>query len=133
VIVKKDTVAEVVKEASTKMTDPNYSAVMVGGFVQTQPQVAQYITAHAQDVGGAEGVAHVVFHAALVSLCFQRANNRSVPQLSFEDLDRASGDDGAERLKKRQPYVYEFLEQNVEDVPMRKVLALLALAMDWTM
>jgi len=29
----KDQVAAVVTEASNKMSDPNYSAVMVGGFV----------------------------------------------------------------------------------------------------
>ena len=33
---KKEAVTAVVAEASQKMSDPNYAAVMVGGFVQTQ-------------------------------------------------------------------------------------------------
>ena len=39
----KDQVASVVTEASQKMSDPNYSAVLVGGFVQNQTPVAQFI------------------------------------------------------------------------------------------
>ena len=130
-IIKKQTVAEVVKEASTKMSDPNYSAVMVGGFVQEQPQVAQYIGAHVEEVGGAEGVAGVVFHAALISLCFKRGYGRSVKAIAFDELDHVSEGDSSEKLKTSQPFVFEFLEQNVETPAARTVLALIALAMDW--
>src|SRR3954468_18973562 len=68
----KDQVAAVVTEASQKMSDPNYSAVLVGGFVQSQTQVAQFISAHDGELGGAEGIVNVIFHCALFSQCFQR-------------------------------------------------------------
>ncbi len=41
----KEQVAAVVAEAGKKMSDPNYSAVLVGGFVQSQTPVAQFISA----------------------------------------------------------------------------------------
>lgn len=130
-IIKKDTVAEVVKEASTKMTDPNYSAVMVGGFVQEQPHVAQYISASATELGGAEAVASVVFHAALIGLCFQRGYKRSVRRITFDDMDHVSDGDRDATLTKQQPFIKEFLEQNVEHPEARRVLTLIALAMEW--
>ena len=49
-------VAEVVQEASKKMNDPNYSAVLVGSFVQDQPDTCEYIKSSMDDMGGAEAV-----------------------------------------------------------------------------
>lgn len=129
--VHKKTVAEVVAEASEKMKDPNYSAVMVGGFVQTQSSAAQYISAHEQEIGGTEQVVNAIFHAALVALCYQRANNRTVPEMSFADLDHVAGDDVAQRLHDLQPAVHEYIQTNVDTQAVRDVIFLVALAMDW--
>lgn len=123
-------VAEVVAEASIKMKDPNYSAVMVGGFVQTQHPTAQYVSAYEQDLGGTEAVVHVIFLASLVALCFQRAHGRSVPRMEFRDLDQVAGEDAAERLSERQPAIREYIDSNAESPVARKVLYLVALAMD---
>lgn len=128
--ITKQTVLEVVNEASVKMQDPNYSAVMVGGFVQTQNPAAQYISAHADEIGGPEQVVSAIFHAAMLGLCFQRAQNRSVPEMSFADLDRVAGSDLAERLAGVQPALHEYISSNVEDAKVRELLSLLALAMD---
>ena len=128
--ITKQTVVDVVNEASVKMQDPNYTAVMVGGFVQTQNPAAQYISAHADEIGGPEQVVSAIFHAALLSLCFQRANNRSVPEMSFADLDRVAGDELATRLAGVQPALHEYIFSNVEDAKVRELLSLLALAMD---
>lgn len=125
------TVAEVVAEASTKMSDPNYSAVLVSGFVQSQRATSHYLTAHARELGGPDGVVHTVFHAALIALCFQRANNRSVRTLTFEDLDRGAGGNPEERLRASQPFVLDYIQANVDHAPMRGILITLALAMDW--
>ena len=76
--IREETVVEVVQEASTKMADANYSAVMVGGFVQTQAAAAQYISAFATELGGPEGVVNTIFHASLIAVCFQRAYGRTV-------------------------------------------------------
>ncbi len=129
--VSKDTIAEVVQEASVKMSDPNYSAVMVGGFVQNQPPTAQYISTYESDVGGTENIVNIIFHAALIDLCYQRAEGRSTRTMSFEDLDHVSGADSLARLEARQPAVHEYIVSNVENPVMQKILSLIALAIDW--
>lgn len=119
-----------VAEASTKMSDPNYSAVLVGGFVQTQGPAAQYISASASDLGGAEEVVNTIFHTALMAECFKRANNRTVPEMSFDILDRVSKGDRKEALRKKQPGVLEYIETNIENDDMAKTVMLFCLAMD---
>jgi hypothetical protein len=127
---KKEVVAQVVSEASTKMSDPNYSAVMVGGFVQSQTSTSQFITAHQKELGGAEAIVNVIFHAALLGQCFQRGVGRSVRALSFEDLDSVAGGDTLATLEMRQPSLHEFITSNVENDDAKKLLALIALAFD---
>src|SRR5258707_1731094 len=97
----KDQVAAIVTEASNKMSDPNYSAVMVGAFVQSQTPVAQFISAHERDLGGAEAIVNVIFHCALVAQCYQRAGGR-IRTLSYEDLDGAAGGEALGRPRKSQ-------------------------------
>jgi hypothetical protein len=128
--IEQATVLEVVKEASGKMTDANYSAVMVGGFVQTQGPAAQYISAHATELGGPEGVVNTIFHAALIAVCFQRANRRSVRRIRFDELDHVASGDQEANLRDQQPAVLDYIDVNVELPAMRKVLTLLALAME---
>jgi hypothetical protein len=126
-----ETVAEVVKEASEKMIDPNYSAVMVGGFVQAQGPAAQYIKAHAAELGGAEGVINAIFHASLLGICFQRGNQRTVRQMSFDELNHVADGDSEATLARVQPALLEYIHANVEVDAMKRVLILVALAMDW--
>jgi hypothetical protein len=125
----KDQVAAVVTEASTKMSDPNYSAVMVGGFVQNQTPVAQFISAHERELGGAEAIVNVIFHCALVAQCYQRAGAR-VRTLSYEDLDAAARGEPLVRLAKAQLPVHEFICANIENVDAQKLVAMIALAID---
>ncbi len=125
------TVKEVVEEASVKMKDPNYSAVMVGGFVQQQTATSHYIGAHEEELGGTEHVVNTIFHAALLALCYQRAGNRSLPEMSFEDLDYVAGDEVSQRLQTLQPAISEYIAANVEHPSQQRVLQLVALAMDW--
>jgi hypothetical protein len=128
--IAKQTVADVVHEASLKLQDPNYSAVMVGSFVQEQNPAAHYITAHADEIGGTEQVVSTIFHAAVLALCFQRAGGRSIPEMGFEDLDRVAGNDAVERLLRAQPALHEYIFSNIETGKVRDILSLLALAMD---
>ncbi|HLU66234.1 MAG TPA: hypothetical protein VKZ63_08150 [Kofleriaceae bacterium] len=129
-LISQGTMVEVVQEASAKMTDPNYSAVMVGGFVQTQGPAAQYISAHAAELGGPEGVVNTIFHAALIAVCFQRTYRRSVRPIRFDELDHVASGDREATLREQQPAVLEYIEANVELPAMRQVLVLLALAME---
>jgi hypothetical protein len=124
-------VQEVVAEASTKMSnDANYSAVAVGGFVQSQNPAAQFVTAHESELGTAEAIVGVIFHAALLAQCFARANGRAIRSMSFEDLDTVASGDALPTLAKRQPALSDFIVSNVENPQAQKLLALLALAMD---
>jgi hypothetical protein len=124
-------VQAVVAEASAKMSDPNYSAVAVGGFVQSQNPAAQFVTAHEAELGSAEAIVGVIFHASILAQCFQRAGGRALRTMSYEDLDSAaSAGDALGTLAKRQPALSDFIVSNVENADAQKVLALLALAMD---
>jgi hypothetical protein len=123
----KDQVATVVTEASQKMSDPNYSAVLVGGFVQSQTQVAQFISAHDQELGGAEAIVNVIFHCALVAQCFQRNGGR-VRTLSYQDLDDAARGEPLPRLEAVQLPLHEFIKANIEHEEAQKLVAMIALA-----
>jgi len=124
----KEQVAAVVTEASQKMSDPNYSAVLVGGFVQSQTPVAQFISAHEQELGGAEAIVNVIFHCALVAQCFQRNGGR-VRSLTYEDLDGAARGEPLPRLEAAQPPLHEFIQANIESTDAQKLVAMIALAL----
>ena len=125
----KEQVAAVVTEASQKMSDPNYSSILVGGFVQTQTPVAQFISAHEQELGGAEAIVSVIFHCALVAQCFQRAGGK-IRELSYEDLDAAARGEPLKRLQKAQLPLHEFILANVENEEAQKLIAMIAHAID---
>lgn len=127
---KKEHVTAVVAEASTKMSDPNYSAVLVGGFVQTQAAITAFVSAHEQELGGADAIVNVIFHAALIGQFYARGMGRSPRIVSFEDLDRVAGGDTLALLADVQPFVHGFIEENVEHPEARKLLALIGLALD---
>ncbi|HET6611952.1 MAG TPA: hypothetical protein VFG83_08195 [Kofleriaceae bacterium] len=126
-----DTVAEVVTEVSSRMTDPHFTEIQVGGFVQSQTPAAQYVGAHADELGGAEKVAEALFHAAVIGLCFQRGYQRTVREMSFEELDYVASGDREQILREQQPAIADYIEVNIESAPLRKVLVLIALAMEW--
>src|SRR4051812_20837476 len=126
-----DQVAAVVAEASQKMSDPNYSAVLVGGFVQSQQHVAQFISAHDRELGGAEAIVNVIFHCALVAQAFQRAGGR-IRTLTYEDLDAAARGDALARLDKVQLPLHEFIQANIDNDEAKKLVAMIALAIDGT-
>ncbi len=123
-------VSDVVAEASKKMNDPDYSAILVGTFVQSQTPSAQYVSAHEKELGGAEHIVGVIFHAAILAECFTRARGRAIRSMSYEDLDTAACDDPLGLLSRRQPSLSDFIVSNVENDDAKKLLAHLALAME---
>jgi hypothetical protein len=125
----KEQVAAVVTEASQKMGDPNYASVLVGGFVQSQTPVAQFISAHERELGGADAIVSVIFHCALVAQCFQRNGGR-VRTLSYEDLDAAARGEPLARLEAAQLPLHEFIKANIENEDAQKLVAMIALAID---
>jgi hypothetical protein len=127
----KEQVLTVVTEAGQKMSDPNYSSAMVGGFFQAQQQVSKFISAHEQELGGTEGIISVIFHCALVAESFRRAGSR-VRTLTYEDLDAAARGDSLPRLEEAQLPLHEFIQANVENPDAKKLIAMIALAIDST-
>ena len=125
----KEQVMTVVQEASTKMSDPNYASVLVGGFVQSQTPVAQFISAHERELGGADMIVNVIFHCALVAQAYQRAGGR-IRTLSYEDLDSAARGDPMKNLESAQLPLHEFIAANVESTQAQELIAMIALAID---
>ena len=126
--VAQETVAAVVSEASKKMSDPNYSASMVGGFVSDQPPAIQFMSAHDSDLGGAEAVVSAVFHCALIRECLHRTDKKT-RTLSFDDLDFASQGNPIAKLEKAQPAIADFIASNIENKEAQKLIGLIALAL----
>jgi hypothetical protein len=124
-------VAQVVEEASRKMSDPKYAQTLVGSWVQAQPDAARYMSASAKELGGPEGVVNTVFHCALIAQCFLRHHGRSVRAMRFVELDFVSGGDRDANLKKRQPAIADYVAANIESAEMRRTVTLMALAMDY--
>lgn len=127
----KEQVAAIVTEASQKMSDPNYASLMVGGFVQSQTPVAQFISAHERELGGADAIVTVIFHCALVAECYRR-NGWKDRELSYNDLDDAARGEPLPRLAKAQLPLHEFIKANVEHEEAQKLVAMIALAIDGT-
>ncbi|MBI4509768.1 MAG: hypothetical protein HY698_09020 [Deltaproteobacteria bacterium] len=129
--IPENTVADVVRDASQRMSDPRYAQTVVGTWVQSQPSATRYLTAFVKEFGGPEAVVNAVFHAALMANCFLRHAGRSVRAITFEELDSVASLDRAKELQKRQPALHDYLVANVENLEMRRVLMMLALAMDY--
>lgn len=108
-----DVMGAIVTDASTKMTDPNFASVLVGGFAERQPAITQYLSAHDAELEGADGVIRVVFHCALVDEAVKKAIGRYARTLSFSHLDDATKVT-ATAFAKREPAVSEFVTSNLQ-------------------
>ncbi|MCZ7677594.1 MAG: hypothetical protein M5U28_01975 [Sandaracinaceae bacterium] len=123
-------VAAVVSEVSRRMSEPGYAQLAIGGFAQSHPDAGRYITAHLDELGGGEAVMHAVFHAEVLNECFRRHLERELPPVRFADLDAAAkAGDPIERLRASEPALADYVASNVDVDAMRRVLALVALAM----
>jgi len=127
--IENEHMAAVVTEASKRMSEPDFSATLVGEFVQDQMAITQYVTAHEQELGGAEAVISVVFHAALLVRAIEKALQLPCPIAGFEELDQAARGDAAKTLKKTQPSLHEFIMSNVENPAHQHLLCLAGVAL----
>lgn len=122
-------VAAVVSDVSERMSDPGYAQLAIGGFAQSHPDIGRYITAHLDELGGGEGVMHTVFHAEVLNECFRRHLGRELRAVRFKDLDAAAAGDHESSLRASEPALADYVASNVDHDAMRRVLALVALAM----
>lgn len=122
-------VVDVVTEVGARMRDPKYPQVAIGSFAEAHPDAGRYITAHLEELGGGEGVMHAVFHAQVLNECFARHLARDLRPVRFRQLDAVAGQDELAELRGREPALADYIESNVDAAPMRRVLALIGLAM----
>lgn len=108
-------VASVVSETSERMKDPNFVQLSVGNFVETQPQLAAYLSGKSAQIGGAQGVLELAFHAEFLSECLAKSSGRdALPVVSFELLDRASRGDPRALFSEREPALASYVASNIE-------------------
>lgn len=127
--IPENVVAEVVREVSTRMSDPSYAQLAIGGFAQSHPDVGRYLSAQLDELGGGEAVMHTVFHAEVMNECFERHLGHPLPPIRFADLDAAANGDETASLRALEPALADYLASNVDTDAMRRALSLVAMAM----
>jgi hypothetical protein len=110
-IVREQHVALVVKEISAGAEDPQHVASLVGAFIQVQPTVGHYVSAHSKELG-LEGVVLTLLHAAVLTRCIETAAGRRMRAVRFEDLDVAAKAGQAE-LADEEPELANYLAGNI--------------------
>ncbi len=128
--VPESVVESVVSETSTKMSDPQFAQVAVGHFVQSQPDLASYLSSRGPRIGGAQGVLEVAFHAELLSECLRQAYARQdLPRVPFRLLERASKGDALASFTAAEPALASYVASNVDSEVVRTELCRIGLAL----
>jgi hypothetical protein len=113
VIVKEQHVATVVSEVSSGAEDPQHVASLVGAFMQIQPTVGHYVSAHSNDLG-LEGVVLTLLHASVMARALELACGRRLRAVRFEDLDAAARSGDGSPLADEEPELAGYLEGNLD-------------------
>lgn len=111
--VKEQHVATVVKEVSAGAEDPQHVASLVGAFMQIQPTVGHYVSAHSKELG-LEGVVLTLLHAFVMARAVELALGRRLRVVRFEDLDVAAKHGGDRPLTDDEPELAGYLEGNLD-------------------
>jgi hypothetical protein len=111
VIVTEQHVAKVVKDISAGAEDPQHVASLVGVFMQVQPTIGHYVSAHSNELG-LEGVVLTLLHAFVLSRCIETAAGRRMRAVRFEDLDVAARP-GQRALTEEEPELANYLAGNI--------------------
>jgi hypothetical protein len=116
VTVKEQHVATVVKEVSAGAEDPQHVASLVGAFMQIQPTVGHYVSAHSKELG-LEGVVLTLLHAFVLARAVEVALGRRLRPVRFEDLDAAAHTTmtgGSRPLVDEEPELANYLDGNID-------------------
>lgn len=111
-IVHEQHVATVVREVSSGAEDPQHVASLVGAFIQVQPTIGHYVSAHSNELG-LEGVVLTLLHASVLARAVALATGRRLRAVRFEDLDAAARDGDAGALAAAEPELAGYLEGNI--------------------
>jgi hypothetical protein len=129
VTIAESLVEQVVSEVSERMKSPEYAQIAVGSFVESQPELARYLSARGARIGGAQAVVELAFHAELVCECLRRHKKREVAVISLKQLDLAAQGDARARLDKLEPQLASYIASNVEDEKIGLELCRIALSL----
>ena len=112
-IVEERHVANVVKEVSAGAEDPQHVASLVGAFMQVQPTVGHYVSAHSNELG-LEGVVLTLLHASVMARAVEMALGRRLRAVRFDDLDGAAKNGNGRTLASDEPELAGYLEGNLD-------------------
>ncbi len=112
-IVKEQHVASVVQEVSAGAEDPQHVASLVGAFMQIQPTVGHYVSAHSNELG-LEGVVLTLLHASVMARAVELALGKRMRAVRFEDLDVAARSGYGRALGDDEPELAGYLEGNLD-------------------
>jgi hypothetical protein len=128
--VPESVVASVVADTSTRMKDPQFTQIAVGHFVETQGEIARFLSARAARIGGAQGVLEAAFHAELLCECLRRHSGRtSLRAVDLRTLDHATKGDPVAAFSAREPALASYVASNVEAEVLRGELCRIGLAL----
>ena len=128
--IEEDLVAAVVAHTSERMKNNQFAQIAVGNFVQHHPDAAKYITATLSRQLDAEAAVHGVFHAELICECFRRKRGLGkLTSIGFAALDEAASGDPIAAIESKEPALASYIASNVDSDPMRRVLAVVTLAL----
>jgi hypothetical protein len=107
-------VARVVAEVSAGADDPQHVSALVGAFMQRQPIVGHYVSAHAAELT-LEGVVLTLLHASVVARCVELAAGRRLRAARPEELDAAARSPAvsASALAAEEPALIAYLDGNL--------------------
>ena len=127
--VPESVVEAVVLETSERMKEPHFTQVAVGHFVESQPEMARFLSVKSARIGGAQGVLEAAFHAELLCECLRRSLKRELPTVSLRVLDRASQGDTVATFSAREPALASYIASNIAQEALRLELCRIGLAL----
>jgi hypothetical protein len=117
--VQESVVASVVSDTSERMSDPQFAQVAVGHFVQSQPDLASYLSGRSSRIGGAQGVLEVAFHAELLCECLRQVRGKELPRVPLRVLERAAKGDAVATFTASEPALASYVASNVDNAAVR--------------
>jgi hypothetical protein len=84
--VPETTIAQVVTEASQRMSDPQYVTIQVNRLRSAQPHLTQYVLAYQSELSVEEMIS-ILFQISLIHECIARATGRHPSRVTFQELD----------------------------------------------
>ena len=122
-------VASHVTRVSEQMEDPKYAERILAQFAANQPDIIRFLTSHADELGGPEGIVHAVFHCHFIVECITEHHGSPAKTVTFDHLHRSHTGRAIDEFDKAQPALSNYLGSNIEDQAILHLLALVGLTL----